>query len=219
MKKKTIALLLACSLAVGAAVGGTLAWLTAKTDEVVNTFTSSDINITLTETKPTGKTAKMIPGWTIEKDPKVTVEAGSEACYIFVKIEKSANYDTYLENYEVDPEWKQLKNGDTDVAGVYYQKLTAIPEAGWSDYILKGAAHKTDCAKDDSCTCTNLNGYVTVKDTVTKEQMNALTAQGATNPTLTFTAYATQLYKDNNTEFGAYEAWQKTAGYVPPVTP
>ena len=46
MKKKTVALLLACVMALGVAVGGTLAWLTDTTQEVKNTFTDSNINIT-----------------------------------------------------------------------------------------------------------------------------------------------------------------------------
>lgn len=46
---------------------------------------------------------------------------------------------------------------------------------------------------------------VAVKDSVTKEQMEALTAESY--PTLTFTAYAVQLYKTNGTSFTAAEAW------------
>ena len=49
--------LLALVLVVGCAVGGTIAWLTAKTDPVVNTFTYGKINIALTETKPENKQA------------------------------------------------------------------------------------------------------------------------------------------------------------------
>ena len=51
MKKRTLALLVALVLVVGCIIGGTLAWLTAKTDAVVNTFTTSDIDVTLTETE------------------------------------------------------------------------------------------------------------------------------------------------------------------------
>ena len=46
---------------------------------------------------------------------------------------------------------------------------------------------------------------VLVKDTVTKEMMNGLTAD--TYPKLTFTAYAAQLYKSNGVEFSAKDAW------------
>lgn len=203
MKKKTLALLLSLVLVIGVAAGGTLAWLLDETDPVVNTFTDSDINITLEETT---SDYKMVPGWTIAKDPKVTVKADSEACFLFVKIDKSANYGTYLADYEVAAGWQQLKNGETNVDGVYYREVTTST-SDQSFYVLKGADHKAGCQKDDTCACPNLNGFVTVKDTVTKSDMNALKVEGATYPTLTFTAYASQLMKDNSTEFTAYEAW------------
>ena len=46
---------------------------------------------------------------------------------------------------------------------------------------------------------------VTVKDSVDETMMNSLTT--ANYPTLTITAYATQLYKSNGVEFSAAEAW------------
>lgn len=220
MKKKTLALLLSLVLVIGVAAGGTLAWLLDETDPVVNTFTDSDINIELTETE--GKTEvtqgeykyefKMIPGWTIAKDPKVTVKAGSEDCFLFVKIDKSENYGTYLEDYTVADGWTQGEGEGEGKDGiptnVYYRQVTTSASDQFF-YVLKGAAHKTGCLKDDTCECPNLNGYVTVRDTVTKTQMNALSAatDPAPKPTLTFTAYASQLMKDNSTEFSAYEAW------------
>ena len=192
MKKKTFVLLLALVLIAGAAVGGTLAWLTAKSDTVVNTFTTSDIDITLAETKGgTDKEFKMIPGCTIEKDPKVTVKAGSEKCYLFVKIEKSSNFDTFM-TYTVADDWTQ-GNGTDIPSNVWYRTV----EASNKDqvfYVLKGDT-------------TYQNGLVTVKDTVTKADMEALKAENATPPTLTFTAYASQYMKNNTAPFTAAEAW------------
>ena len=55
---------------------------------------------------------------------------------------------------------------------------------------------------------------VTVSGDITKEQMNALDAEGAVKPTLTITAYASQLYKNNNptdNTFTAVEAWNNIA--------
>ena len=69
MKKKTLALFLVLALAFGGVIGGTVAWLTDKSDTVVNTFTDSDIDITLTES--TGTEYKMVPGYTISKDPRL----------------------------------------------------------------------------------------------------------------------------------------------------
>ncbi len=206
VSKRTVAILLALVLVIGCAVGGTLAWLTAQTSEVKNTFTPSDISITLTEDNPTNNTAKMIPGWTIAKDPKVTVKAGSEACWLFVQIDKSDNYDTYLNEYTVSDGWTQGKGTDGVPTNVYYRSITAQTTADTSFNILAG--------KDGYS-----NGYVTVKENVTKDNMNALTVEGATQPTLTFTAYACQYYKDNTTPFGVGAAWKNAEAQQTTPTP
>ena len=179
-KNKILALVLACIVCVGIGIGGTLAWLTATTDDVKNTFTTSDINITLAETKTD---FKMVPGYTIEKDPKVTVLKGSEKCYLFVKLEKSANFDSFM-TYTVADGWTQL----TGVENVYYRIVDA------------------DTANDQTFGVIKDN-KVTVKDTVTKVDMNALTAN--TYPTLTVAAYASQYMKNNTENFTPADAWAK----------
>jgi SipW-cognate class signal peptide len=102
MKKKAFALFLALALVVGGVVGGTVAWLTAKSDVVTNTFTTSDIEVKLEETKGAtvtgGKEFKMVPGYELEKDPKAWVVAGSEDCYLFVKLDWANN--TYTSGEE-----------------------------------------------------------------------------------------------------------------------
>ena len=159
MKKKVLSIV-AVVLVLCCAIGGTLAWLTDKTASVKNTFTVGDINIELTETTTN---YKMVPGNTISKDPKVTVKANSEACWLFVKVEKSANFDSFM-TYDMADGWTELPS----VTGVYYREVAATTAA--TDFsVLKG----------DS---------VSVKDTVTKADLNALTQN--TFPTLTFTAYA-----------------------------
>lgn len=182
MKKKSLALVLALAMIVVCVVGGTLAWLTATTPEVKNTFTTSDIDITLAET--TGTSYQMIPGYTIAKDPKVTVLAGSEKCYLFVKVVKSANFDTFM-TYDMADGWTALDG----VNGVYYR---VVDTAGM------GTPYSVLA-----------NDQVTVKDTVTKADMNALKADDAIQPTLTFTAYACQYNNSNNTHFDAADAWAK----------
>ena len=183
MKKKGLAMVLALVLLAVCAVSGTLAWLTAKSDVVTNTFTTSDIKVELKET--TGKEYKMIPGYTIGKDPKATVLEGSEDCYLFVKLVKSSNFDTYLK-YAIADGWTKL-DGVADT--VYYRVVDGTDnQIGTAYSVLKG-------------------DQVTVKGSVTKEQMNALDAEGAAKPTLTITAYASQLHKNATTEFTAAEAW------------
>ena len=83
MKKKVLSIV-AVVLVLCCAIGGTLAWLTAKSEVVTNTFAPSNIKIELKET--TGPQYKMVPGYTIEKDPAAKVLAGSEECWLFVKI-------------------------------------------------------------------------------------------------------------------------------------
>lgn len=184
MKKKILAAALAAVLCIGVGIGGTLAWLTANSGPVVNTFTSSDINITLAETK---KDFQMVPGHTIDKDPKVTVETGSEDCWLFVKIDKSSNYDTYLDAYVMADGWQEVEEG------VYGRKVLAA-DMGTAISVLK-------------------NDQVTVKTSVTKADMEAIKASG--QPTLTFTAYAVQLYSTNDTEFTAAQAWANRGTTAP----
>ena len=168
MKKKATIAVVALALVLCFAIGGTLAWLVDKSDAVVNTFTYGDINIDLSET--TGNEYKMIPGNDITKDPKVTVDANSEACWLFVKVEKSANYADYLDNYTIADGWNELDG----VAGVYYREVDATTaKAGTSYQVLKG-------------------NTVTVLDIVEKSDMEAIKNGTTAKPTLTFTAYAVQ---------------------------
>ena len=189
MKKKSLALVLALAMIVVCVVGGTLAWLIATTPEVKNTFTYGDINIKLEETDATvsadgsaTKEFKMIPGYTIAKDPKVTVKADSEKCYLFVKVAESDNFDTFM-TYDMADGWTALAG----VNGVYYRVVDASAtnqEFG----VLK-------------------NDKVTVSGDVTKAMLNNLTEN--TQPTLTFTAYACQYNSSNGTPFAVADAWAK----------
>ena len=187
MKKKGLALVLALTLLVISAVAGTLAWLTAKSDTVVNTFTTSGIDVELTETN---EEYKMIPGYSIHKDPKATVLTGSEECYLFVKLVKSANFDDYLE-YTMADGWTQLTKDkdDNDITGLVYYRKVLTAGIGTPYSVLA-------------------NEQVTVKGTVTKEMMT--TAQ-TTKPTLTITAYASQLHKNATEKFDAATAWGNIA--------
>lgn len=213
---KTVALILVIVLAVGSLVGGTVAWLITKTDPVVNTFTYGDINITLEETDvdSDGNTLKneyqMVPGNDISKDPVVTVLKGSEACWLFVKLEKNGgatvngtayDFDDFL-TYEMADGWTQLVDANGDpVEGVFYKEVDAIPETG--------ADAEYHVLKDDK---------VQVKGEVTKEMLNALDeVQGSeTYPTLTVTAFAVQKANIDTVQ----EAWALIdAEYINPAPP
>lgn len=164
---KAFAAVLALALVLGCALGGTVAWLTAQTGPVVNTFTYGDIDIELTETKPENQQAKIIPGVDIEKDPKVTVKANSEACYLFVKVEQTGNFVDGKVSYSIADGWTALEGEN----GVYYREVAATT-ADMDFYVLK-------------------NNKITVSDELTKGDIQNLSGANKT-PKLTFTAYAVQ---------------------------
>ena len=177
-RNKALVLTLCAVLLVVATVMGTLAYLTAQSQTITNTFTVGNITVELAET--TGNTYKMVPGYTITKDPKAKVVAGSEECFLFVKLEKSANFDEYL-TYEMAGDWTAL----TGVDGVYYREVLT-DDIGTEYSVLK-------------------DNKVSVKGDVTKTMMENLTEE--TQPTLKVTAYASQLYKNATEKFTAAEAW------------
>lgn len=218
---RPFALILAVVLVIGCAVGGTLAWLTDTTDQVTNTFTASNIKIELTESDTDPNTDgvqhnyKMIPGHYVTKDPKVTVldlDDGkpSEDCWLFVEITESAELDQYIA-YAID----DLYNAETNPDG-----WQIVSGGGENDLVtvIGRKVLKTDATKSFSIlgegTCTDDAGTVTwgvnqvgVKPSVTEQMMDDVYA-GTKNPQLTFTAYATQLMKDNDNEFSAADAWK-----------
>ena len=87
--------------------------------------------------------------------------------------------------YEMADGWEALP----EAPGVYYREVAAAT-ADTTFEVLK-------------------DNQVTVKGTVTKEQMNALTAD--TYPTLTVTAYASQLNQNATTKFAPAAAWANIA--------
>ena len=155
--------LLALVLVIGCVAGGTVAWLVATTDTVTNTFTYGNIDIALTET--TGASYKIIPGTDIKKDPKVTVKGGSEACWLFVKVEESGTFVAEKVTYAIADGW-ELVEGQTNV---YCRKVAAVT-ADTSFEVIK-------------------NNKITVSETLTKDDIKDITA---VNPTLKITAYAVQ---------------------------
>ncbi len=183
ISKKVLILIAALILVIGGVVGGTVAWLVDSTGPVTNTFTVGDIDIDLTET--TGSSYKIVPGVDIEKDPTVTVSANSEKCYVFVKVEEK-NWPAVADsnkakkvNYAIANGWIQLNSN----SNIYYQ----VVESSTTNTELQILA----------------NNKITVSDTLTKAEANAI----ATEPKLTFTAYAVQY--EGMTD--AADAWAKVA--------
>ena len=168
---KIAALIAAIVLVIGCTAGGTVAWLVSKPDPITNVFTVGDINATLTETKTE---FKIVPGVNIAKDPVATVTANSEDCYLFVKLTEE-NWPTFTEateagstrkvEYKIEDGWIELK----PLHGVYYREVAKNDTEDQAFHVLK-------------------NDKVTVSNTLTKEEANAITG----TPKLTVAVYAVQ---------------------------
>lgn len=161
MRKSHIWLIVAAVLLTAISVGVTVALLVSSSNAVVNIFTTGGVTISLTES--TGDEYKMIPGVTVEKNPTVTVHANSENCWLFVKVEKENDFDTFC-TYEIQDGWSLLEGQE----GVYYQRV----DKSSSDKVFQ-------VLKDNN---------ILIKDNLTEEALDAVKQ----NPTLEFTAYAAQ---------------------------
>lgn len=188
LRNRRIALTVCLMLVVMvASIGGTVAWLTAKTDPVVNTFTYGDINIDLYEhnydasTNSLGTTEvknvedyKIIPGVNLPKDPTVKVTKGSEKCWLFVKVEKTGTFVEGKVTYDIADGWTQL-TGEGITGTVYYRQVGADAANDQTFGVLK------------QTTANGKTYAITVSDQLTKAEVN-----GQGNVTLKFTAYAIQ---------------------------
>ena len=172
ISKKTLLLVMALTVTMVTAAGGTLAFLYG-TQNVKNTFTYGDIQIDLEETdtgldpdqNPDTNQYPMLPGQPIHKDPKVTVYAGSLDCWLFVELTESWNFADYLA-YTVADGWEPLEG----VPGVFCRAVDAMGESQTFPVI-----------KDE---------LIYMKESVTLGQLATLT--DADYPTLTIKAYAIQ---------------------------
>lgn len=138
-RNKALILTLCAVLLVVATVMGTLAYLTAQTDTITNTFTVGKVALTLDEAKVDAygvpvqgavrvkaNAYKLIPGHSYTKDPTVHVTADSENSYIFVKVENGiaaleAQDNNTIAKQIADKGWMALN----DVANVYYKEYTS----------------------------------------------------------------------------------------------
>ena len=147
MKTRNKALLLTFGavLLVAASVLGTLAYLTS-TDKVVNTFTVGNVKITLDEadvktdgtykenqeTRVEANEYHLLPGHSYIKDPTVHVDATSEDCYVFVKVENG------ISAYEAatSTDYKEYTKSESGANLVVFEKFKIADEAnkvdGWT---------------------------------------------------------------------------------------
>lgn len=207
--KKAMLMTLCAIILVVATVFGTMAYLTS-TDEVVNTFTVGNVAIKLDEAKVntdgslvTGaarvkeNSYKLLPGHTYNKDPMVTLLAGSETSYVKMTV-------TFSKANELDAIFAP---GGADLTRIFngYDAANWIAKGSTKDatantrtyefwYKEAVGAPTADVALDA------LFDSITVPGTITKEQL--ATIEGMT---ITVNAYAIQADGFANAD----EAWAK----------
>lgn len=199
-KTKTKALLMSlCAvLLVAASVLGTMAYLTDSKD-VKNTFTVGNVTITMDETDVDDSTPnkerdqansyKLLPGHTYTKDPIIHVDANSEDCYLFVKV------DNQITAIEAD--------GNTTVAAQMAAKGWKAVEGKDGIYVYVGTTAAPVAVK--------ANDNVTVfEQLVIAGTVNGDTLKTYENKTITVTAYAVQ--KDGFEGKTADQIWSAAFG-------
>lgn len=128
--KKILVLALAALLLVAVSVAGTVAYLTAKTDPVTNTFATENIDIIIREhgkgengeqTEVEENTYRLLPGLEQDKDPFVRVTKGS--CYVFIEVVGSTEpkLEDYIDwkNY-INEDWAKVEGVEGPNKGIIY---------------------------------------------------------------------------------------------------
>lgn len=147
-KSKVLALTLCAALLVATTILGTMAYLTSQAS-VTNTFTVGQVKITLDEAKvetdgtpvtPAERVTEneyhLIPGKSYTKDPTIHVDAASEDCYLFVKVEngisayEAAATDGTIAQQVAANGWTAL----TGVDNVYYKEYDKDAQTVVADY-------------------------------------------------------------------------------------
>lgn len=150
---------------------GVFAWLSDASETVENIFASGKVTADIKETDThdgdvdkNTNSYELEPGGEITKDPKITVPAGSADSWMFVKLEKSDNFDSYM-RYDIADGWHALGN---EYPNVLYRRV-----------------YKAD---EDQSYPVIAGNTVKVKDSVTKEMLNLMDKK----PTLKITGYGIQ---------------------------
>lgn len=206
---RSVFLMLALVLVIGCTIGGTLAWLTAKTSDVQNTFVAGQIGSLALEESDTDTDEGVqhnyvvIPGDDITKDPKVTYTPTTAEgtvpvdAYVFVKLsgigQNKWTWNESAKQYEI-------KSGSNVVMSfAIADGWTAVP--GVSDVYYK------EVGSEETLNAVSIidDDNITVSHLITEQDVETVAA--AANG-LTFTAYAIQQHGFND----AAAAWAEVSG-------
>ena len=214
MKKARKALLTLCAalLLVSMTVGVTVAYLTSN-DSVTNTFTVGKVAITLDEapvdangqrttgTRVKANTYHLLPGHEYDKDPIVHVDANSEDCFVFIRVDNNG-----IETIEAAADTLMADNT------AYVTVAQQILNNGWTWVKNVNNVHyfcKTVLKTDSDKELEVFAKFMVSEDignTELKNYYDVATADSEQKKNVTIDAYAVQ--KDG---FNSYqEAWNAT---------
>ena len=196
MKKKILVACLCVALAVLTVAGTTLAYLTSQ-DKVTNTFTVGKVAIKLDEAKANTdgtlvagaarvqeNSYKLMPGHTYNKDPMVTVLAGSEPSYIKMTV-------TFSKANELDAIFAPA---GADMTSIFqgYDAANWIAKGNTKDATANTRTYEfwykeTVSAPDTNVVLDALFDSIKVPDTITGTQLETIKGM-----TITVNAYAIQ---------------------------
>lgn len=179
-KKKVLVTLLCAVLLVFASVMGTMAFLTDDAN-VTNTFAVGKVGIDMKEApvddegkatsgdRVTGNTYQLFPGHKYDKDPKITVDANSEDCWLFITVDNKIA-DIEVAEADGDTVAEQLaKNNWTKMEGTNVYAYKEVVSAGETVPVFE---------------------TFEIAGTVTNDQLAAYGVEG--NNTIIINAYAIQ---------------------------
>ena len=127
-----------CALCVFS-IGGSIAYISAASDVVVNTFAGGAIAITLdeaetdlegnviSETRVSSNTYKYLPGSVLSKDPTVTVLEDSEECYVYLYMENPLPSEYF--SLDLSSDWTVVAVSDNSTLFVYKTTVDAADES------------------------------------------------------------------------------------------
>lgn len=131
--KKKLTMIAALALAVCIGIGGTMAYLTAKTQVINNTFTIGSVAVSLYETDAegnpvtTGIEYTVAPGQSAKKDPTIKVTSEDDA-WVFIGVNNSS---TVISHDGINEGWTQVGTyTDNGITYTVYGYNTIVEKNG-----------------------------------------------------------------------------------------
>ena len=117
-------LVMSLVLSVAIATGGTLAYMTATTITLTNTFTLGDVSISLTEDFV--QDSPMYPGTPVPKEPTIT-NTGKTPAWVWMKVKMPADVYPYIKLHMTEPvdAWDVVEDKANGVMTILYNSKLA----------------------------------------------------------------------------------------------